>query len=125
MDSITREVAADLPEELQEQLKLGGGGSKGPTTADRVLSVLNDQTPLSINEVLVAIWKQDQVVAKRTTVSTAINNLRKAGLVRRLGRGRVMRGRDPELDNPPPKETDADREARADAEAAKVKAKAK
>jgi len=85
-----------LPEELVEQLKLGG--RTGPRTADLVLDAFpDDDSPVDLNQILVTVWRQNQTVLKRATAMAAVNSLRKEGKVRRCGRGTFVLGRDSEM----------------------------
>lgn len=86
--SLNPELVTKLPKELQEQLRLGRTGNAGPTAADHIRTALEkSKRPLDVNEILVAVWKGEKIVLKRTTAMTALATLRKRGEVRQPDRG--------------------------------------
>ena len=75
MDTIDR---SKLPKELVAQLSKKGlrDGMKS-----RLLNILNEDTVMSLDEILVAYWKKHGEIIKRSSSQSAIYALRRAGLV--------------------------------------------
>lgn len=89
-EQVTPSILAELPEELQAEIKLGT--RNGPSTPSYVLDVIPSDEPVDLNQILVAVWRKHNVVVKRATTMAAINSLRKQGKVRRCGRGSFILG---------------------------------
>lgn len=89
MGTITREMLRELPAELLEQLRVGARRNS-ETTGAMVYDVLGDD-PMSLNEVLIAVWHQFGKVMKRSTAMAAIAMLRKNGDVTAVDRGYYVR----------------------------------
>ena len=87
---LTQQDLNALPEEVLAELKMGA--RSGPSVADRIYAVVPEETPIDINEIIVAVWRNESKVLKRTTVSATITNLRRDGKIRRCGHGSYVRG---------------------------------
>jgi len=75
-----------LPKELIEQL-LKSKPSR-INLIDKILSILPaDEPGMSIDDLLIAFWKDTGTVKKRSSISAQLSNLFKAGVVKRVGPG--------------------------------------
>lgn len=78
---MTREERKKLPKELREQL-----------VEKRVTDMLEEaleesDVPMSVNDLLKAIWAHHGIVQKRNNIIAALHRLKSQGRVRRCGRG--------------------------------------
>lgn len=68
----------DLPEELREQLRLG---TRAKDSAPVLVYSVLSETPMTLNDVIVAVWEQHGRVLKRSTAMAALASLRNDGEV--------------------------------------------
>lgn len=76
---------ADLPAELQAELK----GKRQSNTQAYVLEVLPPKggEPMSVNDIIVAVWQAHKTVIKRASVLAALQALAAKNQARRAGTG--------------------------------------
>jgi len=74
----------DLPDEVRAQLRVGNRTKD--SAAVLIYSVLSDE-PMTLNDVIVAVWRKHEQVLKRSTAMASIATLRKEGAVGRTERG--------------------------------------
>ena len=74
----------DLPQELKNELK-----KKNLNSGDeKILSLFSEKNELSIDEILIALYRKYKIVQKRTWVSNRLFVLSKAGQVGKIKKGR-------------------------------------
>lgn len=84
---LTKAEIAKLPKELQEELKL----DRDRGLADKVYEVLDEELPMSINEVLVALWEKYSEVHTRSSVAGSLSYQHNQGWARRCGLGSYVK----------------------------------
>ena len=82
-----RITVGDLPEELRAQLR--GGRRLG--TSLMLIEVLDETVPMSLNQILVAVWNKYHVVITRETAASVMAYSAKRGKVRRCGKGSYVK----------------------------------
>lgn len=61
--------SSKFPKELRDQLRTG----RTSGVSDMVYEALDDETPMDVNEILIAIWTDHKVVMKRSSVLSSLN----------------------------------------------------
>lgn len=90
IDSVkkTDDHLAGLPEELLEELSRNfkKSGTSGNAIAQNALEVLGDKT-LSIDEILVEIYKTKNAIIKRANLLNTLSKMVKEGIIKSESRG--------------------------------------
>lgn len=80
---------SDLPPELVEQLRFGGSGKRGRKTKVNPLlaAVMDAGKPVTINEVLILVWRATGKTYKRSSASATLSKLVATGEISDVSRG--------------------------------------
>lgn len=87
LEAKRRQFGQDLPDELLEQLTLRPARFRG--LQGQLVQVLPTygEPPISLNSIVIALWNEFQVVARRNSVTSGVNALIHKGIARRAGAG--------------------------------------
>ena len=73
---------SDLPKELLKELKF----NLPPQKRDRlILRLIKRNETMTVDELLIALWRRDSIVYKRRAVVASIGRLKKSGQIKRCG----------------------------------------